>query len=137
VYGWCKAVSAEFAAMAASASRARCVLGERKQLASGTGVVAWCTWLAEGAEGIYPRVLCVPASPSDFHLGEVEESDEREEGDEGGSRLSASESGGVQLSVMQGCGSSWRVASATSRADGCTALLGRLSWRACARAFVR
>jgi hypothetical protein len=37
---------------------------------------------------------------------EAGESDGREEGDEGGSCLSASESGGVQLSVMQGCGSS-------------------------------
>jgi hypothetical protein len=77
--------------------------------------------------GISPCVLHVPASPSDFHLGEGEESDEREEGDEGGSCPSACESGGVQLSVMQGCGSSWRVASATSRADGRTTLLGRLS----------
>jgi hypothetical protein len=57
--------------------------------------VAWRTRLTEGAEGISPHALCVPASPSDFCLGEAEESDEREEGDEGGSRPSASESGGV------------------------------------------
>jgi hypothetical protein len=63
VYGWCQAVSADFAAMAALASRAQCVLGERKRLACGTGVVAWHARLAEGAEGISPRALRVPASP--------------------------------------------------------------------------
>jgi hypothetical protein len=88
-------VLAEFAAMAASASRARCVLGEHKRLESGIGVVAWRARLVEGAEGISPCALHVPASPSNFSLGEAEESDEREEGDEGGSRPSASESGGV------------------------------------------
>jgi hypothetical protein len=58
------------------------MLGERMRLACGTRVVAWRTWLAEGTKGISPRVLCVPAPSSDFSLGEVEEPDEREEGDD-------------------------------------------------------
>jgi hypothetical protein len=82
VYKWCQAVSADFTAMAASASCAQCVLGERKRLASGTRVVAWRAWLAEGAEGISPRALRVYAPPSDFCLIKVEESDKQEEGDE-------------------------------------------------------
>jgi hypothetical protein len=51
VYGWCQAMSADFAAMVALASRARCVFGERKRLACGTGVVAWRAQLVEGAKG--------------------------------------------------------------------------------------
>jgi hypothetical protein len=77
-----QAVSADFAAMVASASRAQCVLSGRKQLASRTGVVAWHTRLAEGAEGISPCALRVSGPPSDFCLGEAGESDKREEGDE-------------------------------------------------------
>jgi hypothetical protein len=51
---WWQAVSTDFAAMAASASRAWCVLGEHKRLACGTGAMAWRAWLAEGTKGISP-----------------------------------------------------------------------------------
>jgi hypothetical protein len=64
VYGWCQAVSVDFVAMAASASRVWCVLSERKRLACGTRVVAWRAQLAEGAKGISPHTLRVPAPPS-------------------------------------------------------------------------
>jgi hypothetical protein len=74
---WWQAVSTDFAAMAASASCARCVLGEHKQLACGTGIVAWCAQLAEGTKGISPRALHVPAPSSDFRLGEAEEGEQR------------------------------------------------------------
>jgi hypothetical protein len=74
---WWQAVSTDFAAMAASASRARCVLGERKRLACGTGIVAWRARLAEGTKGISPHALRVPAPSSDFCLGEVEEGEQR------------------------------------------------------------
>jgi hypothetical protein len=132
-------VSAEFAAMAALASRARCVLGERKRLASGIGVVAWRTWLAEGAEGIYPHALCVPASPSDFRLGEVEESNEWEEGDEGRPRPSASESGrgphvgdvGVRLLLARSVGN---VAGRRPHDFAGPALLASVRTRVCALA---
>jgi hypothetical protein len=54
-------VSADFVAMAASASRARCMFGECKRLACGTKIVAWHAQLVEGAKGIFPRTLRVPA----------------------------------------------------------------------------
>jgi hypothetical protein len=74
---WWQVVSTDFVAMAASASRARCVLGERKRLACRTEIVAWCARLAEGTKGISPRVLHVPAPSSDFCLGEAEEGGQR------------------------------------------------------------
>jgi hypothetical protein len=70
---WWQAVSTDFAAMAASASPARCVLGERKRLVCGTGIVAWRARLGEGTKGISPHALRVPAPSSDFCLGEAEE----------------------------------------------------------------
>jgi hypothetical protein len=75
-------VSADCAAMAASASRARCMLGEHMRLACGTGVVAWRARLAEGTKGISPRTLRVPAPSFDFRLGKAKEPDERKEGDD-------------------------------------------------------
>jgi hypothetical protein len=71
---WWQAVSTDFAAMATSASCARCVLGERKRLACETEIVAWCARLTKG---ISPRALHVPAPSSDFHLGEAEEGGQR------------------------------------------------------------
>jgi hypothetical protein len=74
---WWQAVSADCAAMAASTSRARCMLGERMTLACGTRVAAWRARLAEGTKGISPCALCVPAPSSDFRLGEAEEGGQR------------------------------------------------------------
>jgi hypothetical protein len=51
---WWQAVSADFAAMVASASRVWCVRGERKRLACRTGVVAWCARRPAGDRGNLP-----------------------------------------------------------------------------------
>jgi hypothetical protein len=82
-------VSADFAAMAASASRAWCVFGEGKRLACGAGLVAWRSRLAEGAKGIFPRALRVPLISV---WAKTEEPDKREEGDD------------VWVPPLSGCG---------------------------------
>jgi hypothetical protein len=75
-------VSADFVAMAASASRARCVFGECKRLACGVRLVAWHSRLAEGAKGIFPRALRAPAPSPISVWAKTEEPDKREEGDD-------------------------------------------------------
>jgi hypothetical protein len=129
-------VSTDFTAMAASASRAQCVLGERKRLASGTRVVAWRARLAEGAEGISHRTLRVPAPPSNFYLGEVEESDEWEEGDEPWAHRSATQGRAqrVALRCLDGPGrlrlfGRWRQSGAAVQGWAGLGWVGRLAMR--------
>jgi hypothetical protein len=81
IWGW-QAVSADCASMAASASRVRSVLGEHMRLACRTGVAAWHARLAVGTKGISPHALRVPAPSSVLRLGEAEEPNQQEEGDD-------------------------------------------------------
>jgi hypothetical protein len=133
---WWQAVSADCAAMAASASRARCVLGERKRLACGTGVVAWRARLAEGTKGISPRALRVPAPSSDFRLGEAEEERHRR-GMTGGfhSSVRQEETYGVLAGPAHARTGASGVRSRLSRELGQLAELGQLVLGRCCAAW--
>jgi hypothetical protein len=69
------------------------------RLAGGNGGVAWRARLEVEAEGIFPRPVHDSVPSLSLFPIEAEDSVRQEEGDEGGSRPSATWEGGIRLGV--------------------------------------